>query len=205
MPDQTVNFDDERPDEEREIVPTDEERSAVRKSPERAAKAALAMILQGASNAEVAELLGYDTPGQARAAWEDLLARSYEHEGDPTAFRKMQSARLNRQLKTVSSIAFKDTIQVPDPDGNRDNDGRIRMITVQNPRQMEALKEFRSSVESLSKLHGLEAPRVLAMLTPDAKQFEMVVGTVAGAIKSGGAVEGNIFGEDIVDAEVVDD
>lgn len=206
MPDQTVKFDDERDDEPREAVPTDDERALARKMPDRAAKAALALVLQGASNAEAAEICGYDSPGQCRAAWEDLLGRSFEHEADPTAFRRMQSARLNRQLKTVSSIAFASTVTVPDPDGSRTPDGKIRTVEVANPRQMEALKEFRATVDSLSKLHGLEAPKVLAMVTPDAKQFDMVVSTVAGAIRSGGAVEGNIFGdEDVVDAEVVDE
>lgn len=207
MPDQTVRFDDERPDET-EQPPTDVEVRGATGASVRSAKAALALALQGASNAEIAELLHYDSPGTARAAWEGLLAKSYDHETDPIAFRKLQSARMNRQLKTVSSIAFKDTVKVPDPDGARDAQGNIRMVEVQNPRQMEALKEFRNGVESLSRLHGVEAPKVMALMTPDAKELELVVSKVAGAIKSGAAVEGNIFGndpDDIQDAEIVDE
>jgi hypothetical protein len=203
MPDQTVVFDDERPDDER--PPTDVEVRQASGATVRSAKAALALRLQGASNAEIAEVLGYDTPGTAKAAWEGILAKSYDDETDPVAFRKLQSARMNRQLKSVSSIAFKETIQIPDPDGGRDADGNLRMVTVPNPRQMDALKEFRNGVESLSRLHGVEAPKVMALVTPEAKELEMVVSKVVAAAKSGGAVEGDIFGEDIIDAEVVDE
>lgn len=204
MPDQTVRFDDERDDEG--APPSDVQVRAATGAPVRSAKAALAMRLQGASNAEIAEMLDYDSPGTARAAWEGILAKSYDDETDPVAFRKLQSARMNRQLKTISSIAFKDTVEIPDPDGSRDQNGNLRMVKVQNPRQMEALKEFRNGVESLSRLHGVEAPKVMALMTPDAKELELVVSKVAGAIKSGAAVEGNIFGdEDVEDAEIVDE
>lgn len=194
MPDQTVKFDDED-------VPDREVRAEVEKAnvPTRRDKAALSMALAGASNAEIAEQLDYASPAHARAAWEGLLAKSYDHEKDTAAFRSMQSARLNRMLKTLSGIAFQNTIET----NERDEDGQ--KIKVVNPRQLDALRLFGNTVESLSKLHGVEAPKVLAMVTPDAKQFQHVVQAVAESIKTGVAVEGDIFDEDIIDAEVVED
>lgn len=205
MPGQTVVFDDDGDEPDASEVPTDAEVAVAAKSPQRTARAALNMATAGASNAEIAELLGYDSPATARAAWEGQLAVAYEHETDYEAFRRMQSARLNRGLKTIAARAFAPTIKVPDPKR------RGEMMEVANDDQLSWLREWRANVESLSRLHGLEAAKVMAIVTPDAKQLELVVSTVANAINRGEELEGDIFGdreddgsEDIEDAEIVE-
>lgn len=205
MADQTVVFGDDGEDLDRDEVPTEVEMAIAARSPQRTARAALNMATAGATNAEIAELLHYDSPATARAAWEGELAAAYEHETDYDAFRRMQSARMNRGLKTIAVRAFSPTLKVPDPK----RPGKT--MEVPNDDQLSWLREWRSYVESLSRLHGLEAAKVMAIVTPDAKQLELVVSTVANAINKGEEIEGDIFGEreddgseDIEDAEIVE-
>lgn len=106
-----------------------------RKTPRTRAEAGAALLVQGASFKDVAEMLGYSTPSSAKQAVEKVLAHSLTVP-EREAMRSVVHQRYERLLKSV-------------------------MPRATNPRDTQHLAynaRANAIIDRMSKLHGLDAP-----------------------------------------------
>jgi hypothetical protein len=159
----------------RDTRPTNDGNDAIAQR-RRKADAALSMSLSGATWGEIAEVLGFATPRQARAATEKALVRQLERDGDREKMRKMAGARLDRLLRGIWNKAI-------DPN---------------NPEQMVAISRSREILADHAKLWGLNAPTEVTVHSPSQSELEdwvlRMTATLVPAVEE----------PDIFDAEVID-
>jgi hypothetical protein len=94
-------------------------------------------------------------------------------------------------MKAHANLALNEYISVPDPN---DPEGK-RRIKVKNEEQIGHSMMFFRYVDRWTKLKGLDAPQVMALVTPDAIAFEQVVNTMTALARKGDAEEADIFEE----------
>lgn len=164
--------------------------------PQRTVQAAVKLRTRGASYPEIAELLGYSSPASARVAVEEALATMYAGEQDFKALRAMTSLRYEGLIKSLARKASSDTLEI-------EEDGKKKRVA--NEEHLAYVREMRSVLDSFSRLHGINAPQVSMLITPEAAQFDQAVRTlVEGHRAIADSPEADIFADDIEDADVVD-
>ncbi len=119
--------------------------------------AALALRLSGAGYDEVADALGLDNAGQARAAAEGALeARAWEDLEGRKRLRTECSARIERLLRSVWPKAV---------------DG-------EHPEHLTAVKVAKELIDRHIKLYGLDAPTEVVVHSPTAAEIDAWVAAV---------------------------
>jgi hypothetical protein len=187
---ETLSFDSEgveAPPAPRKAVERAEE------SPTRT-RAAVSLAIAGASYVEIADTLNYVTPMAAQRAVEAALAKAYSPETDYAAQRRLMVARYEALLKSLAPKALNAKITIPDP---KDPEGK-RTIKVANEDHLATAKEFRSTVQAISVLMGLNAPQVHEIRSPEAEEFSRVVTDLVAIQTNGKKLEGDIFDDDEV-------
>jgi hypothetical protein len=146
--------------------------------PSRAA-AATTLAVQGASYPDIARILDYRTPVEAKSAvWEAIAQVGADHD-DVEKMRTLMSHRLDRLLYSVMPSAVDNT----------------------NPEQVTFGRFALAILDRQAKLYGLDAAAQVVIYTPTqreiaahAERITTLMRTAAGAIEA-----------DIIDAEVVGD
>jgi hypothetical protein len=157
------------------------------------AKAAAQLALSGYQDWEIAELLEYSSPGTARAAYERVWAEAGDLEADIPAMRNRVSHQYDAVLKSLSGKALNTRIRRKNPETGA-------METVENKDHLAYAAAFVRVLDRKAVLHGLNAPQVLQISDPDAKQFNDVIAMVLRKEGLEAAEEGDIW-----DAEIVED
>jgi hypothetical protein len=143
----------------------------------RKADAALSMSLSGATWGEIAEVLGFATPRQARAATEKALVRQLERDDDREKMRARAGAQLQRLLRGVWNKA----------------------INPADPEQMVAISRSREILADFNKLYGLNAPTELMVHSPSQSELEDWV------LRMTATLIPTVVEPDIFEGEVVED
>lgn len=176
------------PPEEQEVEVVEQE---VRRATVTRTKAAVSMRIAGASYAEIAEVLEFETPATARAVVEKGIAGTYDDPENIESMRGMARARMETLLRSLAPKALSDK-KVITKNGQK--------ITVENTEHLAYAREFRATVDRLVALDGLAAPQVHRFETPAVERFNEVLREVVSTRNAIAAPEADIF-----DAEVVDD
>lgn len=160
----------------------------------RRGKAAAAMLIAGASLAEIAERLDYVTPEHARDAAYRVIGDAYRPGIDYAAYQSLAAARLEAVIKASAPLAQTRYLEETDPKTGK-------KIKVRNEDQFVAMREFRAATNDWIKLYGLQAPTRLEIQTPGAMELAAVVGSLVEAARGPQAIEGDIFADVIEDDE----
>jgi hypothetical protein len=177
------------PPEEQEVEVV---QTQVRQATQTRTKAAVSMRIAGASYAEIAEVLEFDTAATARGVVERGIAGTYDDPENIEAMRGMARARLETLLRSIAPKALSDKKRVT-------RNGKTE--TVENPEHLAYAREFRATVDRLVALDGLAAPQVHRFETPAVDQFNEVLREVIAQRNAIAAPEADIFDAE----EVVDD
>ena len=146
-------------------------------------RASLALWTAGATYGDIAAQFGFRTPNVAAMAIERALAETVDDTQDRTKLRRRMSLTLDRLLRAVMPKA----------------------INAENPEQLPAVRVALTVVERYSKLNGLDAPLQVDVNMVDDEKFAMLIQNAARGMGLPVPVEADIFSEEYVDAEVVDD
>lgn len=146
-------------------------------------RAALSLWTAGANYADIAAQFNFRTPALAQMAIERALAESVDDTTDRTKLRRRMSLTLDRLLRSVMPKAI-------NPD---------------NEEQLPAVRVALTIVERYSRLNGLDAPTQIEINGPDSEQFQMFVQAAARGMGLDIPEEADIFSDEYVYAEVVDD
>lgn len=157
----------------------------------RKAVAAAKLRVNGATPAEIADLLGYTTASAAQNAIDRALASTSDPEVDFKSLRRLRNAQLEAGLKSLAPRAWHNTVLVPDP---KNPDGPN--IRVKNDEQIEYAGMALRYLDRLIKLQGLDAPQVMALISPKSAEFEHIVSQLVDASRDSGAGEADIWEED---------
>lgn len=153
--------------------------SAVARSRERKAHAALQMRIMSASWDEIAEVLGYPSGHHALVATEKALEKELKSEESQSFLRDLTAKRLDRLLRAVMPKAV-------DPN---------------DPDQFAAVEASRKVISDFRKLKGLDAPQEYVVSNPTAAEIERWVSTVAAA-GTQEVQEADIFDVEVTSVEV---
>lgn len=151
-----------------ELPPTEVEKREARDravESENSATAAANLKIAGANWPEIAQVLGYSSPGAARAAAERAMAKMYDPETDYAAMRQLASARYERVLRSLSRKALNEKLDVPDPR----KPGATKRV--ENHEHLAYASLFTKVVGEIANLHGLKAPQVLQIQSPTDEEF----------------------------------
>lgn len=132
--------------------------------------AAVNMRLAGFSYETIASQLEFNTPRMARQTVIAAIAGSASIE-DSKTLREIESARLDRLLASVWT----------------------RATNPNNPEQLQYNRRASEIIEQHTRLHGLNAPSVLAVINPDAEKFSQVLDELKRATEGDVDPEGDIF------------
>jgi hypothetical protein len=122
--------------------------------------AAVALRIAGATYADIAQTLGYQTPVRAAAAVEMALAGTVSDESRE-GMRVLEGQRLEGLLRSVWGKATNE----------------------QNPDQMVAVRTALSIIDRHARLFGLDAPQEMVVYTPAAQEIEAWVAQMAHKVK----------------------
>ena len=164
---------------EEELGTAAEER-AVSKRSDTSVRAAMVMAMQGASYADIARVLDYDSPGAAKAAVERAVADSGgDLAQDRATLRGVMSSRLEFWLRSIAPKIIADGPSQLDymSMGLRLADRRIKLLGLDMPTQIELIdpghEEFAEFVQKLVAKAGMEP-------TPEGDPFAEVDDLVEG-------------------------
>lgn len=146
-------------------------------------RAALALWTAGANYGDIATQLHFRSPTIAMMAVERALSEMVDDTGDRSKLRRRMSLTLDRFLKAITPKA----------------------IDAEHPEQLAAVRTGLSIVERYSRLNGLDAPIDVNVNMPDNDQFQRFIALAAKGAGIEVPVEADIFGEEYVDAEIVED
>lgn len=146
-------------------------------------RSALALWTIGATYGDIAAQFGFRSPSVAQMAIERALSESVDDTQDRTKLRRRMSLTLDRLLRSVMPKA----------------------IDVNNPEQLPAVRVALTVVERYARLNGLDAPVQLDVHMADDDKFNQLVEFAARGMGMPIPVEADIFSEEYVDAEVVED
>jgi hypothetical protein len=170
-------------------------RAAVERLNQNSINAAVSLKIKGASYAEIAEVLEYESPAYARAAVERALAQTHDDE-DKSALRNLSTARLEKLAQALAPTAMNPTVRIK---SGRNDEGEEVYAEVANPELLPASRQYLAVLDRMIKLHGLDAPTQLQFVDPKTEEFARVVEMVARATGEQIPIEG-----DIEDAEIVE-
>lgn len=177
---------------------TDADRAEVKKSLKRRVRAALAMMLAGARDDEIADVLNYSSPAAARAAWQEAMANIVDPKMDLRSAREVAKARLMGGMKALAPRALNEFVYEDRDDPN--NPGKTKRVKVRNEELPAYSQIYLRYLDRMIRLEGLDAPQVMTLITPAAVDFENFVAKVLAESGVKQIEEGDIW-----DAEVVDD
>lgn len=140
------------------------------KNPDRRALSAVIMRRRGFSYDAIAEFHDYASPRDARQAVTNAIAKSGTDE-DVKTLRAIESMRLDRLLASVWQRAIDET----------------------SPDQLAFNRRASDLIEQIAKLHGLNAPTVLAVVNPDSDRFNQIVSEIHKAQNGEVDGEGNVL------------
>lgn len=190
-----------------EDIPSQNEEHAIAKMPSRTASAALAMAVHGATDAEIAEQLGYSSARSARIAWETAMARTIDPDTDTKTLRSLTHLRYEKALAAVSERALSSVIVTEElADPNDPDSPRVKKIR-ENTDQLAWLSMWLRIVEKETQLHGLNSATKLEVSSPQIREFEEFVARATKAITVHQPQEGDIFAddeEDVIEAVILD-
>lgn len=167
------------------------------------AAAAVNLAIESTPYDEIARLLGYTSPAQARYVVEEQLAAMHEFKDRKSLFA-LTAARHEALLRSLAPNALKGEIPLIDKEiGLPVYDGDGNPVMTQNKEQVSYAKLYLDVLGRTAKLHGLDAPTEVR-INPSAEEFNKVLGILDAARKAGGPIEADIFAE-VLDAEIVDD
>jgi hypothetical protein len=132
--------------------------------------AAVTLRMAGFSYNAIADELDFSTPRMARQTVIAAIANAGSIEDNKT-LREIESARLDRLLASVWKKAI-------DPE---------------NDEQLQYNRRAAELIEQHTRLHGLNAPSVLAITNPDAEKFNAVLQELTRATQGDVDPEGDIF------------
>lgn len=147
-----------------------------------AAQMATNLHLAGFDWATIAERCEYTSPRVARAAVEKVLAEVYGND-DRVAARNSMSAQLDALLRSLAPRALHAKIRQVDQ-----RTGEVKIVD--NDLHLPYAAGFAKVLEQKAKLLGLNAPQVVALVDPDAEQFQETLRLMA-------ADDGVAVGEDV--------
>lgn len=146
--------------------------------PANRAAAALALRIDGANFADIAKVLEFSSPAEARRAVERQLASEPTEMGDIERVRNLESRRIDRILVSLMK----------------------RATNPKDPDHLQYARTALAAIQQQTNLHGAAMPtKVDITYNPSAQQLEAWVGQIA-AMKHKGVQEG-----DIIDVEVIED
>lgn len=137
---------------------------------DRRALSAVIMRRRGFSYDVIAENLEYANPRAARQAVVNAIAKSGTDE-DVQTLRGLESMRLDRLLASIWAKAIDDN----------------------NPEQLAYNRRASELIEQIAKLHGLNAPTVLAVVNPDADRFNAIITEIHRAQSGEVDTEGDVL------------
>jgi hypothetical protein len=137
----------------------------------RSAKAAVAMKIAGASYADIAQVLDYVNATSARMAVEQALAEAADDTSDYKALRALESLRLDGLLKAAYPKA----------------------IDKNSPDQIAFMQKSLQIIDRQIKLHGVDAPQVISLVTPTTEEFDQAVQLLVAAKGDQENPEADIF------------
>lgn len=161
------------------------------RSRSRKANSAVQLRAYGATWDEVAEILGYPTGQSAQVATEKALENELRTPETKAFMRKLLSDQMEKLLKSVMPKA---TDSLTDNDGNK----------VDNPEHLAYVDRALRIIDRKAKLWGVDAPTEFVVTNPSVAEIERWVSEVS-ASDIPEVDEGDIFGDDTVVGEVVED
>lgn len=178
------------------VISPDAEAAAEKLSPQ-TAMAAYQLKIRGANYSEIAELLEYMNAETARAAVHRVIASLADPDDDGKALRAIESARIEGVMKALAPRALHRRVRIPSPSGDRGDDGKVRLVEVENDQLIPSATLFLKAVEQHSRLHGVVAPQQLQLLSPDALEIERTVTALVAIANREEAKEADIMLEDV--------
>ncbi len=154
--------------------PSDTDRKEVERRDVRsksAAQMATNLFIAGFDWATIAEKCEYTSPRVARAAVEKVLAEVYSAD-DRVAMRNGMSAQLDAVLRSLAPKALHAKVRRVDQ-----RSGEVTIVD--NDLHLPYASAFVKVLEQKARLHGLNAPQVVALVDPDAEQFQDVLRMMA--------------------------
>lgn len=142
------------------------------------AAAALQLKIDGASWADIATILEYDTPAKARQAVEQALAQEAKSPEKVDHIRTVNSKRLERIYRSLA----------------------VRATNPSDPDHLQYVRAAVIVIDRHSRLWGADSPQQMNVtVSPSAAEIEKWVA------KMSNQVHGEISEADIIDAEVIED
>ncbi len=143
----------------------------------------LTLWTSGANYAEIATALGVRSPAAVQVAVERALGEMVDDNTDRTKQRRRMSLVLDRLMKGVMPKA----------------------VNPENPEQLQAVRTMISLVERYSRLNNLDAPQEVTVHMPGQEEFATFIHAAARGMGLPVAQEADIFSEEYMYAEVVED
>jgi len=146
-------------------------------------RGSLLLWTSGATYADIAHQFKFRSPAIAQMAIERALSESVDDTTDRTKLRRRMSLTLDRLLRAVMPKAVDTT----------------------NPEQLPAVRTALTVVERYSRLNGLDAPQEINLNLPDNEKFTQFIEAAARGMNMDVPVEADIFSDEFVYAEVVEE
>jgi len=146
-------------------------------------RAALALWIHGASYGDIATKLKFGKPVLAQMAIERALAEQVDDHTDRTKLRRRLTLTLDSLQRAILRKAL-------DPD---------------NPEQLAAARVSLTIIERYSRLNGLDAPLQVDVNMPKDAEFQSFIAAAARGMGLEVPVEAEIFDDEYMYAEVVED
>lgn len=183
-----IRFGDPQVDEAREEladieeeVGTEGDEKAIARKSDTNVRAAMVMAMNGSSYADIARVLDYATPAQARLAVEKAISESGgDLAADRTTLRGLTSARLEYWLRSIST-----------------------KIVTDGPQQLEYMAMGLRLTERRAKLLGLDMPTTIELHSAGADEVTALVTDLVHKLGVTPEPEGDPFAEvdDLVEGE----
>lgn len=159
---------EDRPPNRQELQAIEKQAAAKSRS---AAETATNLFIAGFDWATIADRCDYASPRTARVAVEKVLADVYSVD-DRVAMRNGMSAQLDALLRSLAPKALHSKVR-------RTNARTGEIEVVDNDEHLPYAAGFARVLEQKARLHGLNAPQVVALVDPTAEQFESVLRQIA--------------------------
>lgn len=146
-------------------------------------RAVLTLWTSGANYAEIAVALGMRSPATVQIAIERALSEIVDDTTDRPLQRRKMSLVLERLMKATMTKA----------------------INPEHPEQLQAVRTVTALVERFSRLNNLDAPQEITVHMPGQQEFSAFIEAAARGLGMEVPVEADIFSDEYMDAEVVED
>lgn len=146
-------------------------------------RAVLTLWTSGANYSEIATALGMRSPATVQIAIEHALGEMVDDTTDRVKQRRKMSLILDRLMKATL----------------------VKAVDPKHPEQLQATRTAISLVERYSRLNNLDAPQEVTVHLPGQEEFSTFINAAARGMGLPVAEEADIFADEFLYAEVVDD